>query len=118
MTAPLLRQIANLQESIRSKTEAFHAAENSLCDRALKAEGALDLSEHKRKILEEQSSSVRQELELLNARFQDSRASNQANEILIDRYKRAEVQYYDVTEGLNNKLLSETLSNQSLQNNI
>jgi hypothetical protein len=118
MTAPLLKQIANLQESFRAKTDAFHVTENSLCERALKAEGALDMSEHRRKILEEQAAVVRQELELLNARFLELKANNQSNEVLIDRYKRAEIQYYDLTEELNGKLLAETTQKLALQNSM
>ena len=74
----------------------------------MKAEGTVDVLEHRRKILEEHASSLKQDLEQLSTRFQDSKANNQANEIAIDRMKRQEVQFYEVIEELKGKVQDET----------
>jgi hypothetical protein len=42
-TAPLLRQISSLQESLRVKSENWQVIESSLSERALKAESAAEL---------------------------------------------------------------------------
>ena len=46
-SAPLLRQLTQLQETLRVRSEAWQAAESALSERALRAESAREVAEHK-----------------------------------------------------------------------
>ena len=67
--APLLQQISSLQDLLRSKSEGWNTVESSLSERAIKAEGACEVSGHKREIAEERASSLQLQLDNLAIKY-------------------------------------------------
>lgn len=89
-TAPLLRQITTLQESLRLKSDAWQHIETTLSERALRAETLAESHVHKRSLLEEQVHSYQAQAQSLTTRLQDLQARLDESETLCHKYQRNE----------------------------
>jgi chromosome segregation ATPase len=117
-TAPLLRQISSLQEGIRSKTESWQILESSLSERALRAESASEIAEHKKAILDEQLLNNKQQITSISNRLNDALINVQTNEDLVSKCKRVESNNLERVKELESKLSLESGHKQSLQTSL
>lgn len=117
-SAPLLRQISSLQESLRLKTESWQTVESSLSERALRAENTAELAEHKRSLLEEQFLSVKQQHSVNSAKLQECQSLILQHENEISRLKRVESQWVESKIELESRLSLEVAQRQNLQNSL
>lgn len=70
-TAPLLRQISSLQESIRVKNDSFQSIESSLSEKALKAESSAQQAEARKQLLEEQNSTMTKQIAFMTNKINE-----------------------------------------------
>lgn len=113
-TAPLLRQISALQDALRGKTESWQTVESTLSERALRAESAAEIAEHKRSVLDEQLSTLKQQHSLTSTRLQEALSSAQAAESMSDKLRRAEAAAAERISDLESRLSLEMGQKQSL----
>lgn len=114
-TAPLLRQISALQDSLRVRGESWQAIESSLSERALRAESAAEVTEHKRSTMEEQLTACKHQLSITATRLQDAQQLLHSTETQVDRMRRAEASSIEATTELEARLSLESGQRQSLQ---
>lgn len=114
-TAPLLRQISALQDSLRVRGESWQSIESSLSERALRAESAAEVTEHKRSMMEEQLTACKQQLSITATRLQDAQQLLHSTETQVDRMRRAEASSIEATTELEARLSLESGQRQSLQ---
>jgi chromosome segregation ATPase len=117
-TAPLLRQIASLQEAIRTKSEAWQTVESSLSERALRAESIAEVAEHRKVLFEEQLNELKQQLASLQGRYHEAQETVQANEGAADRLRKLEITSSEKIMELESKLALEIGQRQSLQSSL
>lgn len=117
-TAPLLRQISSLQESIRVKSEHWQNVESSLSERALRAENAAEVAENKRSMMEDQLLELKQQHSTTCARLQDCQTQLAAAEATIERIKKREAAWSEEKAELDSKLAMEAAQRQSLQSTL
>jgi DNA repair exonuclease SbcCD ATPase subunit len=117
-TAPLLRQISSLQESVRIKGEHWQNIESSLSERALRAENAAEIAEHKRALMEEQLLDVKQQLASCSGRLNDCQAQLSTAEALVERLRKREAHWSEEKAELDSKLALEVAQRQSLQSTL
>jgi len=103
---------------MRSKTESWQAIEASLSERALRAESIAEMAEHKKALLEEQTTSLKQQVSSLTNRLAESQANAQASEHLADRLRKGEMLLSDRTQDLESRLSLELGQKQSLQSSL
>ena len=89
-TAPLLRQISSMQEAMRVKQESWQSVESSLSERALRAESAAEMADHRKALLEEQVIEMKQQLGLLGGRLSEAQATLSANEGVAEKLRKLE----------------------------
>ena len=114
-TAPLLRQISSLQDALRAKGEAWQVIESTLSERALRAESAAEIAEHKRLLQDEQQQAAKQQLGLTSARLQDTQAALSSMELACERAKRADVASQEAQADLDSRLNLETAQRKSFE---
>jgi chromosome segregation ATPase len=114
-TAPLLRQISSLQESVRVKSEHWQNVESSLSERALRAENAAEIAEHKRSLMEEQLLEVKQQYASCSGRLSECQAQLSSAETLIERLRKREALWTEEKAELDSKFALEVAQRQSLQ---
>lgn len=114
-TAPLLRQISSLQDSIRSKSESWQNMEASLTERAFKAEKAAEAAEKKRTTSEEQLISLKDQLELTIARLDEHKEKLLAIEGQHSQLQKASAAASDQVRELQSQLYFEIGQKQNLQ---
>lgn len=107
-TAPLLRQISNLQESIKTKTEAWQGIENSLLERALRAESLAESCSYKMKLIEEKYSAAAKLSEELSSRLHERDSKLQDLELASERWVRQEREFVDRLADLETRLATES----------
>lgn len=117
-TAPLLRQISSLQESMRLKSEHWQNIESSLSERALRAENAAETAEHKRNLADEQLATLKQQLSIASAKLEQSQAQLTTAEHVSDRLKKREAVWSEEKADLESRLSLETAQRQSLQSTL
>jgi len=117
-TAPLLRQITSLQESIRAKSEHWQGVEGSLSERAIRAENAAEVAEHKRRLLEDETQALKQQLASTSARLQEAQAQLQAAQSAAERIRRREAQWSEEKVDTDSRLAMEVAQRQSLQSSL
>lgn len=89
-SAPLLRQIAALQEQLRVKSEQWAAVETSLVERAMRSEAAAEQFEHRRSMLEEQVQTLRLQLTQSQQRLHDTQSQLAEAQEATSRLQRLE----------------------------
>ena len=114
-TAPLLRQISALQDSLRVRGESWQSIESTLSERALRAESAAEVIEHKRSMMEEQLTACKQQLSITATRLQDAQQLLHLAEAQVDRMRRAEASSIETAAELEARLSLESGQRQSLQ---
>jgi hypothetical protein len=117
-TAPLLRQISSLQETLRIKSEQWQSIESALSERALRAENAMETFEHKRSLLEDQILNLKQQLSITSNRLQDYQNQLHTTEASLDRYKRFEISWSEEKHEWESKLSLEVAQKHSLQTSL
>lgn len=117
-TAPLMRQISSMQDSIRSKSESWQAVEASLSERALRAESVAEIAEHRKLLLEEQMSELKLQVGLLTTRLQDSTSTAQTAESALEKLQKLEASSADRVLELESQLALEVGQKQSLQSSL
>jgi hypothetical protein len=113
-TAPLLRQISSLQDQIRSKSDHWQSIESTLAERAMRAENAAEIADHKKNLMEEQLGGLKQQLSSLTTRHSELHAQFQAAELSLERLKRSEVLWNEAKADYDTRILMETNQKQSL----
>ena len=114
-TAPLLRQISSLQDSIRTKSESWQSLEASLTERAFKAEKAAEAAEKKRTVSEEQLISLKEQQELTAARLDDHKEKLLALESQHGQLQKLSAAATDQVRELQSQLYFEIGQKQNLQ---
>jgi chromosome segregation ATPase len=114
-TAPLLRQISSLQESVRVKSEHWQNVESSLSERALRAENAAEIAEHKRSLMEEQLLEVKQQYASCSGRLSECQAQLSSAETLMERLRKREALWTEEKAEMDSKFALEVAQRQSLQ---
>jgi hypothetical protein len=117
-TAPLMRQISSMQDSIRSKSESWQAVEASLSERALRAESIAEIAEHRKLLLEEQMSELKLQVGLLTTRLQDSTSAAQTAESSLEKLQKVEASSAERVLELESLLALEVGQKQSLQSSL
>lgn len=107
-TGPLLRQISNLQESVKFKSESWQAIESSLLERAIKAEGLAETAMYKSKAFEEQNVALRKQLDSTNSKLHDKDLLVQSLEMTCDRLTRSEKEQSNRVAELETRLSTES----------
>ena len=117
-TAPLLRQIASTQESLRIKTEQWQAVESALNERVIRAETLAEKSEHRRRVMEEQLESYKESLQSTKQKLSEVQLALQRSEEVSAGFSQQERRLVDRVKDLEEKLGLETSSRQLLLNQI
>jgi myosin heavy subunit len=107
-TGPLLRQISNLQESMKLKSESWQSIESSLLERAIRAEGLAEAAVYKTKALEEQNSAMQKQIDVANSNLRDKELLVQSLEMNCDRLTRSEREQSSRVAELESRLSSES----------
>ena len=107
-TAPLLRQISALQESIKNKTEAWHGIESSLLERALRAESLSEASTYKMKAIEDKYSVVVKANDELTVKLRDQENQVHDLQLAAERWNRQEREYTERVVELESRLSAES----------
>jgi len=118
VTAPLLRQISSLQESVRVKSEHWQNVESSLSERALRAENAAEIAEHKRSLIEEQMVELKQLHSTNSSRLAEYQSQLATAEASIERLKKREALWAEEKAELDSRLAMEIAQRQSLQSSL
>lgn len=114
-SAPLLRQIAALQEQLRVKTEQWTQVESALVERAMKSESAAEQFEHRRSLLEEQSQNFHHSLTETQARLANSQKQLVETQAANQQLQRSEARHIEDARDLQARLAQETAQVSSLQ---
>lgn len=114
-TAPLLRQISSLQDSIRTKTESWQAMEASLTERAFKAEKLAEAAEKKRIVSDEQLIALKEQQELATARLEEYKEKLLALEGQHSQLQKLSATASDQIRELQSQLYFEIGQKQNLQ---
>ena len=117
-TAPLLRQISALQDSIRLKNEQWQNLESSLSERALRAENSFELAEHKRLLIEEKLVTLSSSYNMINSKVSDYQNQLQNNEVIIERLKKREMGWNEEKSEIDSKYAMEVAQKHSLQSSL
>ena len=117
-TTPLLRQISSLQESLRVKSENWQVIESSLSERALRAESAYEMAEHKRALMEEQLNDMKSQLANITGKYNETIVTTNEYELLIDKLKKMESSLNEKNNELESRLQYEYGQKQSIQTSL
>jgi len=117
-TAPLLRQISALQDSIRLKNEQWQNLESSLSERALRAENSFELAEHKRLLIEEKLVTISSSYNMINSKVTEYQNQLQNNEVIIERLKKREMGWNEEKSEIDSKYAMEVAQKHSLQSSL
>lgn len=117
-TAPLLRQITTLQETLRIRSEQWQAIESQLTERLLRAENINETFEQKKLILEEQISQLKQQHQNLQQKYQETVLQLQSLQSELEKVKKNEMLYLEERDELEKRWNEEHLSRQSAMNTI
>ena len=117
-TAPLLRQISSMQDSMRMKGESWQAVEASLSERALRAESVAEIAELKKVVLEEQTNDLKLQIGLIGTRLQESLTAAQIAESALEKLKKSETALADKVIELESRLALEVGQKQSFQSSL
>lgn len=107
-TAPLLRQISALHESLKSKSEAWQSVESALLERALRAESMCESATFKMKTLEEKYLIASKSAEELTIIVHDKDAKLQELQMTSDRWTRQEKEFSERVIDLESRLSAES----------
>ena len=113
-TAPLLRQISNLQETLRSKSDNWQSVESILQERAMKAESVANIAESKRQSLEEQLMDTKSKLATSASRLDELQGQLIETETSLQLARNNEHSLMDRLSDLDTKLEMEIAQKQSL----
>ena len=117
-TAPLLRQISSMQDTLRMKSESWQAVEASLSERALRAESVAEIAELKKTVLEEQTNELKLQVGLLGARLHEALIAAHSAESVIEKLQKSEVVSADKMVELESRLSLEIGQKQSFQSSL
>ena len=114
VTAPLLKQIASTQESLRAKTEQWQAIESALNERVIRAETLAEKADSRRKLLEEQLESCRESLLSCKQNLSGAHIALKKSEETCEIHVQHERRLSDLVKELEGKLLIEANARQAL----
>ena len=117
-TAPLMRQIASMQDTVRTKSEAWQVIEASLSERALRAESIAELAEQKRITAEETGNEQKMKINTLSSRLEESILACQAAESALEKVTTLEASASARVAELESQLALEQGRMQSLQSSL
>lgn len=107
-TAPLLKQISGLQESLKQKSEAWQGIESSLLERALRAESFAESSTYKMKLVEDKYINTSKANEELTAHLHEKDGKLQELLISSERWVRQEREFIERVADLESRLAAES----------
>lgn len=113
-TAPLLRQVAASQESMRVKSDQWRALESSLNERAIRAEASVEKAEHRRQLLEEQLETFKDTVSSMKSAMANLQLSSRKSEELCQSLSLKEKLLAETVKDLETRLGVESTSRQSL----
>ena len=113
--APLLRQITSLQDAMRTKSEAWQGIESTLSERALRAENAAEVADHRRGILDEQVIGLKTQLSSALNKNNEYQSVITNNDFTIEKYKKQDTQNIEKISDLESRLSLEMGQKSSLQ---
>jgi chromosome segregation ATPase len=117
-TTPLLRQISSLQENLRFKSEQLQTIESQLMERCLRAENFNETFEQKRLFLEEQITTLKNQLSAVTQKYNDCQLHLQNVELNLEKARRNESIYLEERDDYEKKWSQEHLLKQNLSNQI
>jgi chromosome segregation ATPase len=117
-TAPLLRQISSLQETLRSKSDSWQAVEATLQEKAMKSSSLAEIAEAKKQALEEINAELKMKLNAANSRVEDmhQQISSLESEVLLHRQNERSLM--ERMSDLDSKLALELGQKQSLSTSL
>jgi DNA repair exonuclease SbcCD ATPase subunit len=113
-TTPLLKQISTLQDSLRSKSESWQAVETTLTERALRAESAAEIAQHKKSVCEEQLVVCKSSLTRTQTQLTEMSEQLRVCESDNDRLKRAEAALLEKLNELESRMQLEAAAKASM----
>lgn len=116
--AQQLRQISSLQEAIRVKAENWQSIESTLSERALRAENAMEIAEHKKNLIEEQYTALKLQHSTITTRINELQNTISILESDNSRLKRLESGWEDSRSDLESRLALEVAQRQNLQSSL
>lgn len=117
-TAPLLRQISTLQDSIRTKSDAWQLVESSLSEKAFKAERAAEQAEKMKLSLEDKINQLNQQLESTIIRANEFKEKASDLETQLNIVQKNLTTATDQVRELQSQLYFETGQKQALQSSL
>lgn len=117
-SAPLLRQIAALQEQLRVKSEQWSAVETSLVERAMRSEAAAEQFEHRRSMLEEQVQTLRLQLTQSQQRLHDTQNQLTEAQEATARLQRLEQRWQEERIDWQSRMAQESAAVASLTTSL
>ena len=117
-TAPLLKQISSLQDTIRSKSDHWQSIESILQERAMKAENVANTAEARSQSLDEQLVDARSKLTSTTTRLEEVQLQLQEVEASVQIVRNSEHSLMDRLSDLDTRLEMETAQKQSLSQSL
>ena len=117
-TAPLMRQIASMQDTVRTKSEAWQVIEASLSERALRAESVAEIADQKKIAAEELVMEQKMKISILSTRLEDSILACQLAESALEKAVQLESSACARSTELESQLALEQGRMQSLQSSL
>ena len=117
-TAPLMRQIASMQDTVRTKSEAWQVIEASLSERALRAESVAEIADQKKIAAEELVMEQKMKISILSTRLEDSILACQSAESALEKVVQHEASACARSTELESQLALEQGRMQSLQSSL
>ena len=115
VSTPLLRQISELQESLRNKTDNWQQIESKLSERALRAENIAEMANHKKELLEDSFNTLKKQYGDITLQLSETTTSLQTKSMEMDSLKRKETAICDEKQELQSKLALEVSQRQAAQ---
>ena len=117
-TAPLMRQIASMQDTVRTKSEVWQVIEASLSERALRAESVAEIADQKKIAAEELVMEQKMKISILSTKLEDSILACQAAESALEKAVQLEASACARSTELESLLALEQGRMQSLQSSL
>lgn len=103
---------------MRVKAENWQSIESTLSERALRAENAMEIAEHKKNLIEEQYTALKLQHSTTMARLNDLQNTIQSLEGDNSRLRRLEASWEETRADLESRLAMEVAQRQNLQSSL
>jgi predicted nucleic acid-binding Zn-ribbon protein len=117
-TTPLLRQISSLQETLRIRTEQWQTVESQLTERVLRAENINETFESKRSYMEDQITSLKQQLTILQQKHSETKQTLSSLQSELEKVKKNENTLQEERDEYEKKWNEENSLRQTSLNNV